>query len=166
MLWFSDLRFFRWFKYFSGAWDLRRDSARLLLPGILFKSVSDLEQPSPASPTETERCVWEPGQGKIKFKKSYRKVDIKNYLSIYWPTVTVTGGSMEDFLRAAFFLKGRGWLEIWLRESKEQKRLLFPASLRQDRRRLEFILDLTFSCNKKIFWMSVVQYCIKDIWVF
>ena len=63
------------------------------------------------------------------------------------PTATDTEGSADSFLRAGFFLKNLGWVDIWLRESREQNKLLLPASLRQDKTRFELTLAVWFSCK-------------------
>ena len=75
---------------------------------------------------------------------------LKLKMSLILPTVTVTEGSADSFLRAAFFLNtwtcfwvfGCDDEGIWFKLSREQKRLLLPASLRHDSSKLELILDL------------------------
>lgn len=116
MLWCSLVILMCSFRCFL--WDRRIDLKLSLVSEILYKSVSDFEQVKPF-----ERPLWEPPV----------------------TLVTVMGGSDESFLSAEFFLKCLGWVENWLRESKEQKMLLFPASFRQERRRLEFTFALWFS---------------------
>ena len=89
-------------------------------------------------------AIWETAVGTWKgflTLSTIRAVtNIKNIL----PCVTslVTGGSDESFLSAGFFLKCLGCVENWLRESREQKMLLFPASFRQESSRFELTFAL------------------------